>query len=473
MDDIVEYSKKLKKETDKLKKTLITICIVCCVFAFSIGFYLSYVFNHSQESKNRTKFDAIYDLLRNEWYYGKEDENIDDTLLDKAIYGMLDTEKDPFTRYLTSLGSLATSYEGLGITISQYKEYFIVTEVVNRANMDGENGIKIGDILKSIDGNSLEGKDNEFIKTLINGKNSVSITLERQGIEKTITGYINTYSPVTVFKDFSYSDDLAYIKITEFGLKTGEELEKYLKDAKNANYDKVILDLRDNPGGYISSVVDCADLFLGRGKIVLTTKDKDDNSYSYKTNTKDKYDFDKIIILINNGSASGAEALSAALNENLDSIVELVGVTTYGKGSAQKTVYFTDGTYFHYTYALWFTPEGNKINKIGVSPEVVYEGSGMHLSNFNGVKLKENEYGENVKDLQNILKKMGYYDGEITGFFSENLKSSLIEYQKDLGISQTGELDSLTIRYILAKIYDDKVADYNNEVYYVINEYNS
>lgn len=471
MDDIVEYSKKLKKETDKLKKILITICIVCSIFSFSIGFYLSYVFNHSQESKNRTKFDAIYDILRNEWYYGKEDEHIDDTLLDKAIYGMLDTEKDPFTRYLTSLGSLATSYEGLGITISQYKEYFIVKEVLNKANMDGENGLKIGDILKSINGNSLQGKDSAYIKTLISNKSSVSITLERQGVEKTITGYINTYSPVTVFKDFSYSNELAYIKITEFGLKTAQELEKYLKDAKNENYNQVILDLRDNPGGYISSVVDCADLFLGRGEIVLTTKDKDDNSYSYKTNTKDKYDFDKIIILINNGSASGAEALSAALNENLNSKVELVGVTTYGKGSAQKTVYFTDGTYFHYTYALWFTPEGNKINKIGVSPEDVYEGSGIHLLDFNGALLEENNYGEDVKNLQIILKTLNYYDGPITGFFSENLKNSLMNYQKDLGIEESGKLDKLTIRYILAKIYDDQVADYKNEVNYVINKY--
>lgn len=473
MTDVVEYSRKLKEKENKFKKTLIIVSIICAVFSFSIGFYLSYVFNHNETNKNRTKFDEIYDILANEWYYGKEDEDIDNTLLDKAIYGMLDLQKDPYTRYLTSLGSLATSYEGLGITITQYKDYFMVTEVVNKANMDENQGIKVGDILKSIDGNNLQNKDNEYIKTLIANKESVTMVVERNGVDVTLTGYITTYSPVTVFKDFSYSNELAYIKIDQFGLDTAEVLEEYLEDAKDAGYNKLILDLRDNPGGYITSVVDCADLFLEKGKVVLTTKDRHDNAYSYKTSDNDKYDFSNIIILINQDSASGAEALSAALNENLDSVVDLVGVTTYGKGSAQKTVYFSDGTYFHYTYALWFTPSDNSINKLGVAPETVYEGSGLHLLAFNGLTLKENDYGEEVKNLQLILKTLGYYNGEITSFFSESVKQSLTNYQHDLGITESGELDALTIRYILAKMYDDKMLDYDNEITSVINRYSA
>lgn len=473
MNDIVDYSRKLKEETSKLKKILIIICIICAILSFSIGFYLSYVFNNSDESKNRDKFDTIYEILKDEWYYGKEDENIDDTLLNKAIYGMMDLEKDPFTRYLTSLGSLATSYEGLGITITQYKEYFLVTEVTNKVNMDVNKGIKVGDILKSIDGNSLQNKDNEYIKTLIANKESVSIVVERNGEDIDITGYITTYNPVTVFKDFSYSDELAYIQIAQFGLDTATELDTYLKEAKEEGYNKLIIDLRDNPGGFISTVVDCADLFMGKGKTVMITKDKNDNAYSYKTNSDKKYDFSNIVVLINGGSASGAEALAAALNENLDSVVDLVGVTTYGKGSAQKTIYFSDGTYFHYTYALWFTPSENSINKVGVSPETPYEGSGLHLLSFNGITLKQNDYGQDVKDLQLVLKTLNYYDGEITGFFSENLKDALIAYQASLGINQSGELDNLTIRYLLAKIYDDKVADYNSEVQQVISRYSA
>lgn len=471
MNDIVDYSKKLNEETSKLKKVFLVICIICAIFSFSIGFYLSYVFNHNEENKDKTKLDAIYEILSNEWYYGKEDENIEKTLIDNAIYGMLDTEKDPFTMYLTSLGSLATSYEGLGITVVEYKEYFMITSVSSFINMDENKGFKKGDIIKSINGNDLKNKDSAYIKTLLENKESVEVVVQRNGNNKTIIGYVTTYTPVTVFKDFSYSNEVAYIQISEFGLDTGKELDKYLKEAKDLGYNKLIIDLRDNPGGYITSVVECADLFLEKGKVVLTTKDRYDNAYSYKTEDNDKYEFSNIAVLINNNSASGAEALSAALDYHLDTVVDLVGVTTYGKGSAQKTVYFTDGTYFHYTYALWYTPGDETIHKNGVKAETVYTGSGLHTLSFSGVELKETDYGQDVKNLQKILDYLNYYSGEETGYFDNTLKESLIQFQKDNGIEQTGKLDRLTIRYLLAKSYDDKIIDYNNEIEEVLDKY--
>lgn len=469
MDDIVDYTKKLKEETKKQKKLYLIIGTVVSFLAFSIGFYASYAFNHSnRDSGYKNKLDDIYEILKDEWYYGIEDENIEKTLIDRAIYGMLDTEKDPFTRYLTSLGSLATSYEGLGITISQYKEYFVITEVSAKVNIDA--GFKKGDILISIDGNDLSNKDSEYVKTLLENKNSVNVVVERGGSRLDLIGYITTYTPVTVFKDFS-SEQMAYVKITEFDLDTAQYLETYLEEAKDEGYSKLIIDLRDNPGGYISSVVDCADLFLEKGKTVLTTKNKAGDTYSYKTATNDKFDFDKIVILINNGSASGAEALPAALNENLGDIVDLVGVTTYGKGSAQKTIYFTDGTYFHYTYALWFTPNGNSIQKVGVAPEREYVGSGLHLMEFSGRTLKRNDYGIDVYNTQIMMKTLGYYNGEYTSFFDESLENAIKSYQTANGIEETGKLDELTIRYLLAKVYDDKIADYNDEVNDVIAYY--
>jgi carboxyl-terminal processing protease len=468
MDDVVDYSKKLKEEMKKQKKVYIIICLIVTFLAFSIGFYASYAFNNSNNNGYKGKLDTIYSILKDEWYYGIDDENIEKTLIDRAIYGMVDENKDPFTRYLTSLGSLATSYEGLGITISEYKEYFVVSDVVSKINIDA--GFKKGDIIKSIDNVSLENKSIDDIKTLIENKDSVDILVERGGVDVSLIGYITTYSPVTVFKDFS-SEEMALVRISEFSADTADYLEMYLKEAKQEGYNKLILDLRDNPGGYINSVVRCADLFMGKGKIVLTTKDKHGNSYSYKTTKEGKYDFSKIVVLINNGSASGAEALSAALNENMGDIVELMGVTTYGKGSAQKTIHFTDGTYFHYTYALWFTPNDKSINKTGVEPESVYTGSGIHLLNFSKVNLKKKDYGVNVYNLQVVMNSLGYYDGEFTSYFDEQLEMSVKKYQADNSLEQTGELDNLTIRYILAKYYDDQIVDYRNEVNKVINDY--
>lgn len=468
--EILDYSRKLEEEKKKQRKIFILIASFITIFAFSIGFYASYVFNDNNKANIGTdKLSTIYSILSEDWYYGKYDDNIEKTLIDNAIYGMLDEEIDPHTRYLTSLGSLANSYHGLGITVSEYKEYFVVTEIASKVNID--SGLRSGDILLSIDGNSLENKDSAYIKTLIENKESVSIVVQRGEETLTVIGYVTTYTPVTVFKDFSLSQESAYIQITEFANDTATYLNDYLSEAKNLGYNKLIIDLRDNPGGYITSVVDCADLFMEKDKVVLTTKDKHDNSYSYKTVSNDKYDFNKITILINNNSASGAEALSAALNENMGDIVELVGVTTYGKGSAQKMIYFTDGTYFNYTYALWFTPNDKTINKVGVNPEIVYTGSGTHLLDTVVVNLEKTNYGKDVYNLQVIMKELNYYDGELTSYYDESLEKAVKQYQIDCGFEeskQTGKLDDLTIRYLLADRYNDKVKDYTHELQSVI-----
>ena len=470
MEDIVDYSKKLQEEKNKQKKNFIIISVVVAFLAFCIGFYASYAFNNSSyKGSHKDKLNTVYEILTEEWYYGKDYEDLEKGLIDKAIYGMLDTQKDPFTQYLTSLGSLATSYEGLGITVSEYKEYFIINEVASKTNID--EGLKKGDILISIDGQDLANKSSEDIKTLIENKKSVDLVVLRGNASIGLKGYITTYTPITVFKDFS-SEEMAYIQITEFAQDTSSYLDLYLKEAKQEGYNKLILDLRDNPGGYITSVVECADLFMGKGEVVLTTKNKAGDSYSYKTKGEGKYDFNKIIVLMNGGSASGAEALSAALNDNMGDKVQLVGVKTYGKGSAQKTIYFTDGTYFHYTYALWYRPSGETINGDGVYPEDTYAGSGIHLLAFNkNITLKKDDYGTNVYNLQMIMKELGYYNETVNSYFGEDLVQSLKEYQNDRGITQSGELDSLTIRYILADYYDSRVNDYDNEINYVINAY--
>lgn len=470
MEDIIDYSRKLKEEQKKQKKIIIVISLVVAFVAFSIGFYASYAFNSSSNNgKYKDKFNTIYDILKDEWYYGKENENLEKNLIDKAIYGMLDTQKDPHTQYLTSLGNLATSYQGLGIAVVEYKEYFMISEVSSKANID--EGLKKGDILMSIDGEDLANKDIKYISQLIENKSVVDLGVLRGNTRMEFNGYISTYTPITVFKDFS-SEQMAYIQITEFARDTASYLDVYLKEAKSQGYNKLILDLRDNPGGFISSVVDCADLFMEKGKVVLTTKNKDGDSYSHKTITNAKYDFDKIVILMNGGSASGAEALSAALNDNMGDKVELVGTKTYGKGSAQKTIYFSDGTYFHYTHALWYRPNGETINGEGVYPEDTYTGSGIHLLNFNDkVTLKKDDYGINVYNLQMVMKELGYYNETINSYFGDALVETMKNYQSDKEINQSGELDKLTIRYIVADYYDSLVNSYNAEVNYVINTY--
>lgn len=441
------------KESSK-KNWIIITCLVL-VFSFFFGFYISYRITE----KEKSKLDIIREIMEEEWYYGVDEEDIESSLENKMILGMIDLNKDPYTRYLTSLGSLADSYTGVGISASLYGEYFIIDEVSSQSAINC--GLKVGDIIVGLDDINLENKSLEELNDLIVNKESVNLKILRNSEEINITAPITTYDPITVFtKEY---DDVSYVKISEFNMDTAEYLDEYFNGLAS-NYNNLIIDLRGNPGGYISSVRDVLDLFVSSDKVVMSTVDKNGKIKFIKTVDDSLYIFNKIVVLIDENSASGAEALSAALDYHLDDIVTLYGNTTYGKGSAQKTYHFDDGTYFHYTYALWNTPFGNTINHIGVAPEVESVNTGIsHLKIYNK-ELNLYDYGEEVLSIQRLLNMLGYYQGPLHSFVDENVYNSLKEFQKDNNLTQTGIVDNETLRYINKLMYDDKVLYLDNEL---------
>ena len=441
------------KESSK-KNWIIITCLVL-VFSFFFGFYISYRITE----KEKSKLDIIREIMEEEWYYGVDEEDIESSLENKMILGMIDLNKDPYTRYLTSLGSLADSYTGVGISASLYGEYFIIDEVSSQSAINC--GLKVGDIIVGLDDINLENKSLEELNDLIVNKESVNLKILRNSEEINITAPITTYDPITVFtKEY---DDVSYVKISEFNMDTAEYLNEYFNGLAS-NYNNLIIDLRGNPGGYISSVRDVLDLFVSSDKVVMSTVDKNGKIKFIKTVDDSLYIFNKIVVLIDENSASGAEALSAALDYHLDDIVTLYGNTTYGKGSAQKTYHFDDGTYFHYTYALWNTPFGNTINHIGVAPEVESVNTGIsHLKIYNK-ELNLYDYGEEVLSIQRLLNMLGYYQGPLHSFVDENVYNSLKEFQKDNNLTQTGIVDNETLRYINKLMYDDKVLYLDNEL---------
>ena len=437
------------------KKIIIITCLVG-FFTFFFGYYISYRMNE----KEKTKVEIIQEIMENEWYYGIDDENIKKTIEDKMILGMMDMEKDPYTRYLTSLGSLSDSFVGVGISVSIYGDYFIIEEVNSKHAIDG--GLKVNDILISIDGNDLKNKTLDELNQLISGKSNVSLRVLRNNVEIGIDIQVIEYNPITVFTK-EYQNGIAYVRITEFNMYTAEEVNTYFSSLSN-EYNKLILDLRGNPGGYVDTVNKVLDLFVGKDKVSMITKDKNGNATVVKTFNDSCYLFNEIVVLIDENSASGAEALSAALDYHLDDIVTLYGNTTYGKGSAQKTYYFEDGTYFHYTYALWETPAGYTINKKGVEPEIVSKNTGISSLDIYMNELELYDYGEDVLSIQKFLNILGYYNGPLHSFIDEEVVSSIKLFQQAEGLEETGKIDMVTIRYMAKLIYDDKVAYLENEL---------
>lgn len=439
----------------KDNKAWIISIILVLIFSFFIGYYFCYRINE----KEKTKLDIIKEIMEEEWYYEKEDEDFKETLETRMILGMLDMNKDPFTRYLTSLGTLADSFKGIGIGVSIYGKYFIVDEV--NSFHAKEDGIKIGDILTKVNDIDIANKSLEDLNKIIaDCGESISLAIIRDNQPIVINTSVIEYEPLTVFtKEY---ENVSYVKISEFNMDTAADLEDYFSTL-STNYDNLVIDLRGNPGGYIVSVRDVLDLFVPSDRVVMTTIDKKGNRTVIKTSNDDFYIFDKIIVMIDDDSASGAEALAAALDYHLDDIVTLYGDTTYGKGSAQTTYTFNDGTYFHYTYALWYTPEGKTINKIGVVPEVFDINEGISSIDFSGVEVGLYDYGEDVSCIQNILKHLGY-DVTVHSFVDEKMVEAIKEYQQDYNLSVTGNVDTQTIRHMIKLIYDDKQEHLNNQL---------
>lgn len=446
-------------EKDMRKKVIIIGCFIS-FFAFFFGYYISFRINENQKSK----VEIIKEIMEEEWYYGIDEENMEKSLEEKMILGMIDMNKDPFTRYLTSLGALADSFIGIGASASIYGDYFIIDEVNSLQAI--EAGIQKGDILISIDNNDLKNKSLADLDDLIANKNRVSLKIIRDNREIVINANVVKYNPITVLTK-EYGDNISYVKISEFNLDTAQAMEAYFSSL-DSKYVNLILDLRGNPGGYVSSVNEVLDLFVASNKVSMSTVNKKGEIKYIKTVDDSCFIFNKIVVLINNMSASGAEALSAALNYHLNDIVTLYGDTTYGKGSAQKTYYFDDDTYFHYTYALWQTPAGVTINKKGVDPEIVSKNTGISSVSVMNKELELYDYGSEVHSIQKILNILGYYNGPLHSFFDEKLSAAISEFQEDNNLTITGNLNQESLRYLAKLIYDDQVKYENDELECVI-----
>ena len=448
-------------EKNNTRKWIIGLCLGV-IFSFFGGYYFSYRLNE----KEKTKLEIIQDIMENEWYYGIDDEDIKTTLQDKMILSVMDLEKDPYTRYLTSLGTLADSYTGLGLEITTYGEYFIVTNVSSKTSI--EDGVKVGDVILSINEVDIKNKDITELSTLM-GVGNVALKVLRGNNEVLINTRVTSYDPVTVFTK-EYGNKTSYIRISEFNRDTASHIEDYLSTLP-VSYTKLIIDLRGNPGGYVSAVGEVLDLFVTKDKVAITTIDKHGNKDITKTKDDSCYIFNDIYVLIDGDSASGAEALAAALDYHLDDIVTLYGETTFGKGSAQKTYYFDDGTYFHYTCALWYTPEGITINHKGVDPEVKVSNDTISKYTLYNKELELYDYGAEVKSIQEILVKLGYYDlNRVHSFIDEAMVEAIKEFQEDNGLTVTGKVDTNTLRYLSKLLWDEKVNFENGVLNAVLGE---
>ena len=445
-------------------------------FILSLTVIVSFVFGvlsplefDKREDKALDIFEEIYTVLKDNWYYGDDED-----MINRAIEALYTTKDDPFTFLMEPSTSVmdTVSGKGMGVTISDYGGWILIEEVYNGPN---RVNLRSGDIITHVDGTSLSGKTFEESNALLVKaieKPSFPITVLRDGIEKNVTIIVGEYDDNITVNLIAENEDYLALKIEEFGATTGTEFGKFLKDYGTA--DNLIIDLRGNPGGYITSVINVASYLMPNGRPVMSVIDRNENGATYKTSNESYYTFNHIYVMVDKDSASGAEALAITLKENAEVIeglnVTVVGQSTYGKGTAQQDYKLSNGYLIHCTYAKWYSPNGVNVNGVGVLPTSGYELTFVDYEEYyySYSLLKFEDQNDKVLRLQYMLKYMGYDNIRCHGFFDELTEAAVIDIQTNHSLPITGKVNLSTFNYIKRAMVDKKLEQSENEFNYVV-----
>nr|MDD3720188.1 S41 family peptidase [Candidatus Gracilibacteria bacterium] len=317
-----------------------------------------------------------YDKVKNEYYsidgIKKED------LVSGIVRGMVDALGDKHSEYMSPEekksfeDTLAGDFEGIGAVVEKV-DLGVQVSMIIKGSPAKEAGLLNGDLITKADGVDLKDKNLYDAVKLIKGPagTKVKLTILRAGeissFEKEVTRQKITI-PSVQSKIFD-KENIGYIALNMFGDNTSSEFRDELKEVNDKNVKGLIIDLRDNGGGYLQSAVEILSEFIPKGKVLVKTKYKGsliDNIY-YSLNTGETFD-KKIVILVNGNTASASEITSGALREYNKAII--VGEKTYGKGSVQEPFELSNGGLLKLTIAKWFTPEGRNIDKDGIDPDI-------------------------------------------------------------------------------------------------------
>ncbi len=330
----------------------------------------------STEGPHRLNVDLInevLDLLDSEFYGDIPD---DTQLTYGAINGMLATLGDPYTSFvppnIAKILNEDTSgqFEGIGATVRMREDGYL--EIVRP--LPGQPaeaaGLKSGDIVLSVDGQSIVGKSLFEAISLIRGPAGTPVTLEiaRPGEEESFEVTITRARIEIPVVEYQMLDgDIAYIHLTEFDANAADRIRDALKELLAQHPKGLIFDLRDNPGGLLSQAIEVADLFLGDGVVAIERDSAGHEQvfYSYDGNIGEDI---PMVVLVNGGSASASEIVSGALKDRGRAI--LIGTRTLGKGSVQLPHQLSDGSQLRVTIARWFTPNDQTIHEKGIEPDI-------------------------------------------------------------------------------------------------------
>ncbi len=319
-------------------------------------------------------FWEVWNTLESRFYYDLPSE---EERVQGAIYGLIESLDDPYTAYVPPdvarilNEDSSGSFEGIGAFVEEAPEGGVY---IIRVFDDGPAqvaGLRSGDVVVAVDGEDVTRKILREALLLIRGPAGTEVTLtvvregEPQPFDLTMR---RARLDVPTVEARMLDNDIGYVALFDFNARASSRLRDAVRGLINDGAESLILDLRDNPGGYLDESIRVADLFLGP-ETVLIQRDVDGNERRFTSRGGDLAEGIPLVVLVNQNSASASEIVAAALQDS--GRATLIGQTTFGKGSVQLQYNLTDGSLLRVTYANWYTPDDRSISENGVTPDIV------------------------------------------------------------------------------------------------------
>ncbi|MFZ5651451.1 MAG: S41 family peptidase [Bacillota bacterium] len=357
-----------------MKKLLVVLLTVLFVITGA-----GYVFAAESPSDAKEAINEVFDYLVK---YHKDNPGIKQ-LMEGAIWGMIDSLEDPYTVYLSKdemkqfMDDMSGDFSGVGIYLEARPDYPLVTDVIS-GSPALKAGIKSGDLIKKVDGADVRGVPLNKVVEKIKGPSGtqVELVVGREGGEIVFKLKRTAINASTVTSKV-VGNNLGYVSVKSFGLKTPQEFRSALDEMTSKKVAGMIIDLRNNPGGYFKAAVDMAGNFLERDKLVVSTRDYEGTVEHFRVSGDLKVIKVPVVLLVDSGSASASEILAGALQDY--GVATLVGDTTYGKGLVQNLISLDKGGALKLTTSEYTTPKGRHIHNQGLKPDYVVKTGELQL----------------------------------------------------------------------------------------------
>ena len=414
--------------------------------------YINPLINGQAMAADDKTSDEIYFLMQMESFlktsYVNEVQDLE--LLRGAIKGMVESLNDPYSEYYTPSEfkdfneSTSGNFGGIGVVITSKDKYITAVSVLEGTPAE-KVGIRPGDKLVEIDGDDITGISTAEVSRRLRGEkgSKVSIGILRDGEKQIIRFEVERdIIKVNPIDSKVLGQGIGYIKINEFNENTVENLDRTLGIFKKSGFVGIVLDLRNNPGGYLDQAVEVAARFIPKGPIVnIVSKEGKIQSY---TSNSEPLPF-KLVVLVNNGSASASEILAGAVKDRKAGV--LIGEKTFGKGMVQRTLSLGALGGIKLTTAYYTTPNGTNINNTGIIPDVVIETDKTNpFQDFiplnNQKTLSYGNVGLDVLGIQQRLKFLNLFNTQPDGVFGPRTEQAVKALQKQAGLSLTGIVDT-------------------------------